>query len=141
MESTELQTTEATQAGPKRKSILPLLLIALVLLAVIGAAVYFLVNRPGGYPDDLATVAPPDAMIYLSLDARPVLSRKKEFESAIKAWEASEILKQVRAELERGLASEGINLKEDIFSWAGPTMAFCRHPAKPRRPRIGGSPR
>jgi|GEM_PF-6542089 len=125
MESTELQPSETPQASPRRKSILPLLIIGIILLAAIGGGVYFLLNKPGGYPADLATVAPAETMVYLNLDLRPVLSRQKEFEPTIKAWEASEIVKQVRAELEKGLASEDINLKEDIFSWAGPTMAFC----------------
>jgi hypothetical protein len=125
METTELQQAAAQEQAPRRKSGLLFLLLGLIIVLAIGAVAYLNLKGSGGVPQDLATIAPPESIVYVSLDLRPLISQKKQFEPVIKAWEASELVKLARTEMETQLNSEGINLKEDIFSWAGPTLAFA----------------
>jgi hypothetical protein len=124
METTELQQTATQEQLPRRKSALLFLLLGVIILGAIGAVAYLSRKGSGNIPQDLATIAPPESVVYVSLDLRPLLSQKKQFEPTIKAWEASGMVKFARTELEKQLTTEGISLKDDILSWAGPTLAF-----------------
>ncbi len=109
----------------RRRRVALFALIVFGAVVALAAAAFFSLKPRYTFPENLADFAPANSLAYVSLDARPILTRQKEFEPVVKAWKESKAFAQIREELGKELRGKGLDLQKDIAPWVGPVLALA----------------
>jgi hypothetical protein len=113
----DLEQVEVGMETRGRRILLLPILIIIVLFLGAAALAYLKYLPRTDFPASLAIYAPPESVVYFSLDARPIMKRSKEFEPLVKAWKESSMNAKLKAALEAELKAGGMSFDKDILPW------------------------
>src|SRR4030042_5391291 len=95
-----------SEAKPGRKPLFLYILLGIIILAVlVGIVLYYNSNKiQTTFPADLAAFAPADSVMLVSLDIRPILENRTEFEPMIAAWKESTFISDLQENIKTRLS-------------------------------------
>lgn len=102
-----------------------LAVIALIVLVVIGAVIYFVMNKPkvGGLMEEGLKMAPDTTQIYIAGDLSSMYTAEQQQE-LVAALKDSQIFKKMSEEMK----SEDLDLDKELMSWVKPAFVLSMAP-------------
>lgn len=100
--------------------------VILVLAAAGGVAAYFLIQSFTHPSEDTAKFLPEETTFYVSMNLRPGLGQGMKAKEILERFKENPKFGEKLDDLYEGVEEElGINVKEELYPWLGPEIAFA----------------